>query len=473
MRLLIVCKVFLAISALLLWSPISSEEIYEDGKSICSKCECIKTPDGETMYINCVNRQIKHVVSDWPEEVEKIVATFSQNEITTLQTFPGSAARLELVFDHCNIENLETGLFESSLGVFYLDLSYNKLTSDTLSADVFKGPYNETNFEPIPLEYLNLAYNEIHTLHKNVFEHTPNLKYLNLEGNDFGVIDDMTALAFSFIPALKSFNIANNELTDVTENVLKNFRGLNKLDISNNDLDFIPKSMGILTALEILIMDNNPITFLDDETFLGLDDLLEISARNLTRLERIRTNTFAQVKKLKKLDLSQNEMLANIDQQAFLRSEKLKYLNLSNTKLSTLLPDILDWSELEVLDLSDNQLFCDCNLYNISQQLSDDIKRERDGPYCKDIRTTISYEIFSLTSSICSDMPYVPDYMGKPHAGSRLLRISLVLLSVVLIVSVFIAAILGFAKWRSWQRNQSYPFASQIVYNPITTNVHF
>lgn len=74
---------------------------------------------------------------------------------------------------------------------------------DILSADVFKGPYNATEFEPIPLEYLNLAYNQIHSLHKNIFEHTPHLKHLNLEGNDFRVLDDMTALAFTLIPQLK------------------------------------------------------------------------------------------------------------------------------------------------------------------------------------------------------------------------------------------------------------------------------
>lgn len=78
-----------------------------------------------------------------------------------------------------------------------------KFTGDVLSADVFKGPYNSTSFEPIPLEYLNLAYNKIHSLHKNVFEHTPNLKYLNLEGNGFRVIDDMTAEAFALVPEIK------------------------------------------------------------------------------------------------------------------------------------------------------------------------------------------------------------------------------------------------------------------------------
>lgn len=161
--------------------------------------------------------------------------------------------------------------------------------------------------------------------------------------------------------------------------------------------------MGILTSLEILRMDNNPIYFLDDETFLGMDDILEISARNLTKLERIKTNTFAQAKKLKKLDLSQNQMLSAIDDQAFLNSEKLRELNLSNTRLPTLLPDILNWSELEVLDLNYNEFYCDCNLYNISQQLSEDIKRDQNGPYCKDVRTSFSLEIYTLTNDICME----------------------------------------------------------------------
>lgn len=58
-----------------------------------------------------------------------------------------------------------------------------------------------------------------------------------------------------------------------------------------------------------------------------MEDILEISARNLSKLDRIRSNTFAQATKLKKLDLSQNEMLIEIDRQAFLKSEKLKEVN--------------------------------------------------------------------------------------------------------------------------------------------------
>lgn len=44
----------------------------------------------------------------------------------------------------------------------------------------------------LPLTGLDLAYNKIHTLKPNAFKLLPNLQELNLEGNDFRVLDIVT-----------------------------------------------------------------------------------------------------------------------------------------------------------------------------------------------------------------------------------------------------------------------------------------
>ncbi|XP_022900330.2 chondroadherin [Onthophagus taurus] len=454
-------------------NPTVSEDTQEflNSDHLCSFCKC--STSTTTLTINCSNKSLERTIANWPEtNATEIVATFSYNNMKSVKQFPGSNATIKLVLSHCNIEDMEPGLFESSINIYYLDLSYNKIRSDVLNANVFKGPYNNTNFEPISLEYLNLGFNEIHSLHRNIFEHMPNLKLLNLEGNNFRVIDDQTALAFANIPKLAVLNLAFNRLTDVSTNVLTNFPELTDLNLSNNDLDFMPLSLSLLKKLEVLILDNNPIRFLDEPSFLGLDDLLEVSAKNLTELTHIKTNTFAPCKKLQKLDLSHNVKLETIEAQAFLKSEKLKELHLTNTKINTLTVDILNWGELNVLELSHNQLYCDCNLYNISLLISQDIKRNKNGPYCRDIRGMRSLEVYNLTDEVCKNKPFNPQYLVSVHKTSPYLRLSLVLLTVVIIVSSFIAVILCYTKWKSWQRNQSYPFARQVIYNPITTNVH-
>lgn len=79
----------------------------------------------------------------------------------------------------------------------YISMCIIAFIGEQLSSDVFKGPYNNSFYQPIALEYLDLSYNQIHSLQKKVFEHTPNLKYLNLEGNALRVIDHVSCLALS------------------------------------------------------------------------------------------------------------------------------------------------------------------------------------------------------------------------------------------------------------------------------------
>lgn len=63
--------------------------------------------------------------------------------------------------------------------------------------------------------------------------------------------------------------------TDLSDNAVVNFKNLTTLDISRNDLDFVPLSLSVLqSSLRTLIIDDNPIVDLDDEAFLGKMDLL-------------------------------------------------------------------------------------------------------------------------------------------------------------------------------------------------------
>ena len=83
-----------------------------------------------------------------------------------------------------------------------MDLSYNLLVSEEVTSDKFRGPIKDSRSQPIGIEDLNLAYNQIHSLNKDVFEFLPNLTRLNLEGNDFRVLDAHTQLALANVPGL-------------------------------------------------------------------------------------------------------------------------------------------------------------------------------------------------------------------------------------------------------------------------------
>lgn len=78
-----------------------------------------------------------------------------------------------------------------------LDLSWNEITSEELTPDVFRGPYRATHYEPIALVDLDLSHNKLKSLDRKLFEHTPNITKLNLSYNQFNVLDTSTATAIA------------------------------------------------------------------------------------------------------------------------------------------------------------------------------------------------------------------------------------------------------------------------------------
>jgi hypothetical protein len=286
---------------------------------LCQTCTCTTSDDAHTLTTNCTNRGLHHVPGEWPgKNVTTIRAMFSGNDIPTLEPLALTDAVVEIVLSNCHIQYLRPELFAATKNIKFADLSHNLLLAEEISADKFKGPYNSTSYEPIAIEHLNLAYNKIHSLGKNVFEHMPNLKILNLEGNDFRVIDIHTQLAISSIRKLQSLNLANNELTEMIVTAIEHHENLTELNLSRNLLDFVPAILPTIgKSLEILILDDNPIIEFVSETFSGLPNVIELSVNNLTKLKYVNANTFASMPKLKKLSLSNNVLLKEIDREAF------------------------------------------------------------------------------------------------------------------------------------------------------------
>lgn len=68
----------------------------------------------------------------------------------------------------------------------------------------FQGRFMPEEYEPLAaLRTLNLAYNDLHSLHQDLFEHMPELEELDLSGNPLTTIDHVTLIAISSLPMLK------------------------------------------------------------------------------------------------------------------------------------------------------------------------------------------------------------------------------------------------------------------------------
>jgi hypothetical protein len=440
---------------------------------LCQTCTCTTSDDAHTLTTNCTNRGLHHVPGEWPgKNVTTIRAMFSGNDIPTLEPLALTDAVVEIVLSNCNIQYLRPELFAATKNIKFADLSHNLLLAEEISADKFKGPYNSTSYEPIAIEHLNLAYNKIHSLGKNVFEHMPNLKILNLEGNDFRVIDIHTQLAISSIRKLQSLNLANNELTEMIVTAIEHHENLTELNLSQNLLDFVPAILPTIgKSLEILILDDNPIIEFVSETFSGLPNVIELSVNNLTKLKYVNANTFASMPKLKKLSLSNNVLLKEIDREAFGTNQSIEEFYLNKNDLFRIDYKLLPWSKLHVFEFNDNPLDCSCDLYNISKALPRDITRVENGPYCMDPRSERYTFVYNLKSDICLVKSKYQTQKEFIQYHFSMVKVALIILSVVVMMIAVVAAVLGFIRYRKYQRNMSYPYSQTILYDPVhTTN---
>lgn len=75
-------------------------------------------------------------------------------------------------------------------------------SGDSLHPEIFRGPYTETQYEPIALQELNLSFNKIHSLPNNLFEHTPYIHRLEIKYNPLKVLDVSTTMAIGSLRML-------------------------------------------------------------------------------------------------------------------------------------------------------------------------------------------------------------------------------------------------------------------------------
>lgn len=440
-------------------------ETNQNSSNICTRCKCNSKDE---FLLDCTNQNFEHILAEWPPHNQSLVATFSYNNITNLGQLPATNQTAKFVFDHCRIKHLEDRMFFLIQNVEYIDLSHNLLTTEAISGEVFKGPYSDRQYRPIGVKTLNLAYNQIHSLNTKFFEHMPLLEDLYLQGNDFSVLDPSTQIALGSLTNIKVLNLADNELTVIEENVMRNVHSLQDLDLSSNHFDFVPKPLSYISKnLQILNLSNNYIFQLTDESFLGMN-LSELYLNNLPRLKFVGPNTFATLRRLKKLHLRDNQQLEFIDREAFGETQILDELDISNNSLVDLDPSLTKWSKLKIFKVNLNPLECSCSLYNISQALPTSITRNRNSPMCIDVGNNDGSErIYSLTADICNQDRQ--SHTSKITQHFNKIRLIMIILSSILLVVTVLGAVVAVLRFRKLIAFKNYPFSAQVSYFPVQT----
>lgn len=181
---------------------LNSEEDLLQSK-ICETCAC---QDGTPSVVDCSSKSLTapFLLPEWPQGhlISSIDARFENNNFIEVRQFP-ELPLLKLSFRGNGIQFIEKEAFKFLKMLEYLDLSENNLTHESLNENVFIGPFNDEDYEPIPLKTLKLGYNKIVSINNDAFKHLSHLETLELNNNPLKVIDHQTAIAITTLRKLK------------------------------------------------------------------------------------------------------------------------------------------------------------------------------------------------------------------------------------------------------------------------------
>ena len=191
--------------------------------------------------------------------------------------------------------------------------------------------YSKNNAALKELTSIDLSDMNIEEIKENTFKGLSNLETLNLSDNK---ITEIKRGTFDELSNLYSLNLSNNKITKagIDNNVFKYLKNLDSVDLSHNKIEEINKQSDMIgfRYLKKLNLSNNQINFINGDAFrfYGLDELETLNLSN-NKITSLVNKEFYELKQLKNLDLSHNKIEA-IDPNIFYYQTKKICLNLFN-----------------------------------------------------------------------------------------------------------------------------------------------
>ncbi|XP_053689876.1 chondroadherin-like protein [Sabethes cyaneus] len=454
----------------------NDEGLFEPVEGICDRCTCVISNQSSSQQhdyslLDCSTKNLQHMLVSWPEPFaslqagQEIVFSLSGNNINVLRQLPATEADLVFSCRHCNLSELNGGVFIDSPSVIRLDLSWNRLTGEDLRPDVFRGRYAEQVYESIALDELDLSYNVIEYLDEMLFEHMVHLRRLSLAHNPIEELTEGTAIAIGSIRQLEHLDLSYTELEDIPGRVFQKISNLRELLIHGNRFTTVPGSIALLKPTLIsLYIGENPIQMLNDESFFDLDKLTHLNISGMAQLKDIDTGTFTGLKSLEVLTCSNNPKLNEFDLSDLKGLLRLRQLDLSNCGLQHLrldetIPEHDDSSDIAHIDvfpklrtvrLEGNPWHCDCQMYGSVESIRHILQDEFYTAGAEEARCETPSDLTALPitelgeKSLCrapsKKVPKIPIYEPPPFLRPRSIVLSILSVGVVLLIG----AIIGF-----------------------------
>ncbi|XP_015908342.1 carboxypeptidase N subunit 2 [Parasteatoda tepidariorum] len=358
------------------------------------RCQC----NDDVLKVDCDSANLDGVPITLNPELQEL--RLSNNLIKTIRTYFNVYRNLEFLDLSINhIQTLDNDSFVDLRHLKIILLNRNMIT--TLQNDTFKGLGT--------LEVLHLNENYLQELSAKVFVQLENLETLDLSQNSISNIDPE---AFFGLKKLKTLFLRDNKLANIPSTPFQYLSKLIKLDLGFNPLQNIPDgAFSVLNSLQELSLDGCGIRNIHLEAFKWLNSLLilriqdndlyevptkalykvirleelnigqnkfqELKAKSFDRLKYLHTieingcpllnniekDTFSENTNLKTIIITHNKELKHLEDGTFDNLPNIQYVSFRGNSFESIPNNLLSWDELQVLDVRDNPLVCNCSLF--------------------------------------------------------------------------------------------------------------
>ena len=275
-----------------------------------------------------------------------IKGRFENNDLTEFPCVPGmpDGSQLSLANNRISVFPRERIAVLNNVSELFLQNNQAKIFPDF-----------STLADRNQLKALALQWNKISSIPWNFVRNLHNLEILHLHGNDLISLPDMTFA----VQTLLTFNIHDNHLLNVDPVVASNAGHwlMTSWDISNNNISHVKNELlSQMSSLQILTANNNRMTMLPYLTAVRKTLVKAYFQQNI--IAHVPTDHLKSMTVLQELDLS-NNLLTSFPFEIIGVTFNLRTLYLQNNHISTIpylsyLPPMPDLT----VDVHDNHLNC-------------------------------------------------------------------------------------------------------------------